>query len=289
MKIFETMFTEQELESVVEVLKSGKLGFGENVPELEKRFSDFSKLKYNTAVNSASDAAFVIFEFLKEKYGTCDVYTTTLGFVSPAWVAKKTGHNIIFVDVNSELLFNCEDYKNKRNNSESKNKVVLMPVLYGGVSRINKWDIYGDEIVVTDSAHCITPTIKSDYVFFSFHPYKPVCTSDGGMISTDDQKADQYFKSYRNFGRSYVNDSYDIVQNGFKFYMNNLNATIGLVSLGKYENNLDIRKRNFNFIKKNIDYKKMYAQMLEKKIMMFYETLKWNEPVNKKTSIERFF
>ena len=43
------------------------------------------------------------------------------------------------------------------------------------------------------------------------------------------------------------------------------------------------------FIKKNIDYKKMYAQMLEKKIMMFYESLKWNEPVNKKTSMERFF
>ena len=43
------------------------------------------------------------------------------------------------------------------------------------------------------------------------------------------------------------------------------------------------------FIKTNIDYKKMYAQMLEKKIMMFYESLKWNEPVNKKTSIERFF
>ena len=44
-----------------------------------------------------------------------------------------------------------------------------------------------------------------------------------------------------------------------------------------------------DFIKKHIDYKKMYAQMLEKKIMMFYETLKWNEPVNKKTSMERFF
>ena len=44
-----------------------------------------------------------------------------------------------------------------------------------------------------------------------------------------------------------------------------------------------------DFVKRNIDYKKMYAQMLEKKIMMFYDTLKWDEPVNKKTSIERFF
>ena len=42
-------------------------------------------------------------------------------------------------------------------------------------------------------------------------------------------------------------------------------------------------------MKRNIDYKKMYAQMLEKKIVMFYETLKWDKPVNKNTSIERFF
>ena len=44
-----------------------------------------------------------------------------------------------------------------------------------------------------------------------------------------------------------------------------------------------------DFIKTFIDHKKMYSQMLEKKITLFYETLKWNEPVNKKTSMERFF
>ena len=252
MKLFETTFTDQEISLVVEVLKKGQLGFGENVHKLENRFSDFSNLKYNTAVNSASAAAFMIYEFLKEKYGTCDVYTTTLGFTSPAWAAHRVGHNVKFVDVGEDLLFDCEDYKNKRNNSNSSNKVVLMPVLYGGVSEINSWDIHGDEIVVTDSAHCITPTIKSDYTFFSFHPYKPVCTSDGGMISTDHKEADEYFKSYRNFGRIQIKDSYDIVQSGFKFYMNNLNATIGLISLDKYKNNLDIRKKNFNFIKKNV-------------------------------------
>ena len=43
------------------------------------------------------------------------------------------------------------------------------------------------------------------------------------------------------------------------------------------------------FIKTYLDHKKMYAQMLEKKIMMFYDTLKWDVPVNKKTSLERFF
>ena len=42
-------------------------------------------------------------------------------------------------------------------------------------------------------------------------------------------------------------------------------------------------------MKSHIDYKKMYAQLLEKKIMMFYDSLSCDEPVNKKTSMERFF
>ena len=57
----------------------------------------------------------------------------------------------------------------------------------------------GDEIVVIDSAHCATPNINSDYTFFSFHPYKPICSSDGGMISTDDLESKNYFKNYRKF------------------------------------------------------------------------------------------
>ena len=62
---------------------------------------------------------------------------------------------------------------------------------------------------------------------------------------------------------------------------------LGLESCGYkgYEDPPEI----IEFMKNYIDYKKMYAQMLEKKIMMFYDSLKWNEPVNKKTSMERFF
>ena len=62
---------------------------------------------------------------------------------------------------------------------------------------------------------------------------------------------------------------------------------LGLESCGYkgYEDPPEI----IQFMKDNIDYKKMYAQMLEKKIMMFYDSLTWDQPVNKKKSIERFF
>ena len=112
MKVFESKFTSQELTPLNEVLQTGQLGFGPNVLKFENQFQSFSNKKFNIATNSASAAAFIIFAYLKEKYGTCDVYTPSLGFTSPAWAAKHFGHNLIFVEVNKNLLFDCEHYFN---------------------------------------------------------------------------------------------------------------------------------------------------------------------------------
>jgi len=254
MKIFESTFTDEELKILSPVIKNGELGFGSNVSLFETKFQPLSGKKHNIATNSASAAAFMIFAYLKEKYGICDVYTPSLAFTSPAWAAKHFGHNIIWVDINDDLLFDINDYYSKRKlrcerYSDGGITPVLMPILYGGVSNVPGFDnIEGgyDEIVVVDSAHCVTPTIKCDFSFFSFHPYKPICSSDGGMISTDDLDATEYFQNYRNFGRQNVNNSYDITQEGFKFYMNNLNASIALISLGKYQSDLKTRKTNYS-------------------------------------------
>jgi dTDP-4-amino-4,6-dideoxygalactose transaminase len=247
MKLFETKINKKDAKVITEVIESGLLGFGQNVLEFEKGFAPFSNKKYNVSTNSASAAAFIIFSYLREKYGVCDVYTTSLGFTSPAWAAKHFEHNLYFVDVQPDLQFCSLHYKNIR--KTTKNTVVVMPVLYGGVSKIDGFELVGDEIVVVDSAHCVTPTISSDFIFFSFHPYKPIGTSDGGMISTDDAAASQYFLRYRNFGRKQQGNSYDITHDGFKFYMNNLNATIGLTQIKRYGDLLERRKKNYELLK----------------------------------------
>jgi len=85
-----------------------------------------------------------------------------------------------------------------------------------------------------------------------------------------------------------VGDKYEKIGNSEKIKWVYLKQNeLGLDSCGYkgYEDPPEI----VQFMKDNIDYKKMYAQMLEKKIMMFYDSLTWNEPVNKKTSMERFF
>ena len=257
MNLFKTTLLEDDIDFISEVLRSGNLGYGPMVNTFQEEFAPYSNKEYNTATNSASGAAFMIFAYLKEKYGSCDVYTTSIGFISPVWAAKHFGHNLIFVDVNDNLLFDINDYYEKRNfrckrYSDEGITPVLMPILYGGISNIPGFNnIKGgyNEIVVVDSAHCATPTIKSDFTFFSFHPFKPIAASDGGMISTDDKEATDYFNVYRNFGRENINGTYDVVSDGFKFYMNNLNAGIALTQLKRYNDNLNVRKQCHNTIK----------------------------------------
>lgn len=242
MTLFKTSILQDDVNFISEVLKSGNLGFGPYVNEFELKFSLASKKKFNVATNSASASAYMIFAYLMKKFGVCDVYTPSIGFISPAWSAKNLGHNVIFVDVDDNVLFDMSHYQSiKRDTGRKK---ILMPILYGGVSNIRGFENLDDEMVVVDSAHCVTPTIKSDFTFFSFHPLKPIACSDGGMISTDNTEAFNFFNLYRNFGRQSVDNTYDIVSDGFKFYMNNLNAAIALTQLNRYEENLEVRKKN---------------------------------------------
>jgi dTDP-4-amino-4,6-dideoxygalactose transaminase len=257
MKVLQHTFTPTALDNILQVIQSGDMGFGSNVGVFENALKPYTNKTYNIALNSASAAAFIVFAYLKEKYGSCDVFVPSLTFTSPVWAAKHFGHNIIFVDVDDQLLFNLEDYRRKRQNcceryTDLGIKIVVMPTLYGGVSNIENFDsLYLDnynEIVVVDAAHCPHPTIKSDFVFTSFHPTKPICSPDGGMLSTDIEEAAEYFRSYRNFGRQPSQGGYDITQEGFKFYMNNLSATIALESLKTYKDNLANRIKTFEFI-----------------------------------------
>lgn len=259
MKLFETKISPYYAKhDIASVIESGNLGFGPNVTKFETLFAPYSYKKHNIATNSASAAAYIIFAYLKQKFGACDVYTPSIGFTSMAWAAKQHGHDIIFVDVDENMLMDADMYKWERQvrcerYSDGGVKPVVMPVLYGGVSDHQKLteviEAGGyNEFVIADSAHCVTPKIKSDVSIFSFHPYKPVAASDGGMISTDIEEIDIFSRSYRNFGRSNTSEGYEISSDGFKFYMNNLNATIALTQLEVYEENKQVRKENFELL-----------------------------------------
>ena len=40
-------------------------------------------------------------------------YATSLSFASPVWAAIKNGHEVVFVDVDENILFDVSDFKKK--------------------------------------------------------------------------------------------------------------------------------------------------------------------------------
>ena len=68
-------------------------------------------------------------------------------------------------------------------------------------------------------------------------------------------------------------------------YLKNNSLGLDTVAYKGYEDPPEIMK----FIRDNINPSKLYKQALEKKIMMFYEALRWDEPTDATKTIERFF
>jgi dTDP-4-amino-4,6-dideoxygalactose transaminase len=133
-KCFDSNITEQDKKNVLSTLDTRVLAFGPNVEEFESRYSYFSKKKYNIGFNSASSAAYLLYQYLYEKHGKCRVYTTSLGFVSPVFAAIKNNHEVVYVDVDDNLLMSTERLQEVF--IEDGTVSVVMPVLYGGVSKI---------------------------------------------------------------------------------------------------------------------------------------------------------
>lgn len=252
-KCFEPNLTESDYKKVLDTLKTKVLAFGPNVAEFEQDYKKFSNKTYNIGFNSASSAALLLYRYLYKQYGPCRVYTPSLGFISPVCAAKMAGHEVIYTDVNNNLILCIDDLKSRFINDEKKS--IVMPILYGGISKVDEIQDFcskNNSILVLDSAHCINPTTEYDYAFYSFHPVKPVCMSNGGLLSTNDKEAAEYMYRGRNFGRETVGDTYDLVQFGFNLYMNNLNASLGITQLPRAKKNVLSRKHNLAFLEENL-------------------------------------
>lgn len=245
-----------ELERLKKCLDSGTLACGPLVAEFEEKWRSLSRKKYNVGFSSGSSASLAIFTFLRTKHGPCDVYAPSLSFSSPIWAARGCGHNILFADISLQSLSTSHEFIETAlasSRSDPPRKKVIFPLLYGGIPRIDVGKSTDDAILVADACHTPTPSMDSDYIFFSFHPVKPIGMGNGGMVSTDDEEAAQFFLKFRDFGRMHLDASYDVVQTGFNCYMNDLNAALGLAQLDSYEENLRRRRSVAEFYNQHLD------------------------------------
>ena len=186
---------EEEIKNVVEVLKSGMIAQGPKVAEFEEKFAAWIGTKYAIATNSGTSALHVA--LLAAGIGKGDeVITTPFTFIATGNSIIYTGATPVFADI--DLKTYTIDPDSIEALITDKTKAILPVQLYGqsaDMDRINEIaDKHGLK-VIEDAAQAHGAMYKGKNVgalgdagCFSFYPTKNMTTSEGGIITTDDEE-----------------------------------------------------------------------------------------------------
>ena len=230
---------DKEIENVVEVLKSGMIAQGPKVEEFEQKFADWVGAKYGIAVNSGTAALHTA--LLACDIGEGDeVITTPFTFIASGNAIVYTGAKPVFADI--DLKTYTMDPDSIEDLITENTKAILPIQLYGqsaDMDRINEIAEKYGLIVIEDAAQAHGATFKGqkvgsmgDMSCFSFYPTKNMTTSEGGIITTDDEDLAEQARIFRAHGAS-VRYHHDAI--GYNFRMTDISAAIGLAQLEKID------------------------------------------------------
>ncbi|SDA69484.1 DegT/DnrJ/EryC1/StrS family aminotransferase [Methanobrevibacter millerae] len=226
---------QEEIDNVVEVLKSGMIAQGPKVAEFEKEFSSWVDADYGIATNSGTAALHVA--LLAAGIGAGDeVITTPFTFIASGNSIVYTGAKPVFGDI--DLKTYTLDPETIEALITDKTKAIMPVQLYGQSAEMDAiCDIAKDHdlLVIEDAAQAHGTTYNGkkvgslgDMACFSFYPTKNMTTSEGGMITTNDEKLVEEAHIFRAHG-SRVKYHHDDI--GYNFRMTDISAAIGLAQL----------------------------------------------------------
>lgn len=258
---------QQDVDAVIDVLKSDFLTQGPKVPDFEQAIADKSNAKHAVAVNSATSALHIANLALGVGIGDL-VWTSPVTFVATANSALYCGASIDFVDIDlcsgnmSVIALEKKLIVARNNNTLPK---VVIPVHLAGQS-CDMEQIYAlsQEFgfrIIEDASHAVGGQYHanpigscqySDICIFSFHPVKIITSAEGGMALTNSDKIAEKLKLFRSHGivsdqnrmteQSHGPWYYQQIALGFNYRMSDLQAALGLSQLDRIDS--FINKRN---------------------------------------------
>ncbi|WP_296892225.1 UDP-4-amino-4,6-dideoxy-N-acetyl-beta-L-altrosamine transaminase [Thiobacillus sp.] len=252
--------SENDIQSVVDVLRSDYLTQGPVVPAFEKAIANYCGALHGIAVNSATSALHVA--CLSLGVGPGDwVWTSPITFVASANCALYCGAQVDFVDIDPRT-YNMSPVvlAQKLEDAERAGRLpkVIIPVhLCGQACDMQAIHDLGQRYgfkIIEDASHAIGGKYNgepigncrySDITVFSFHPVKIITTAEGGMALTNDpQLADRMalLRSHgitRDPGRmTHEPDGpwyYQQIDLGFNYRMTELQAALGVSQMQRLD------------------------------------------------------
>ena len=249
--VFRPSYDEEELEALRQPFESGWIGLGPKTRELEHCFVDFLGAGGAIAVNSCTAALHLAMIAVGATGG--EVITPSLTFVSTNHAVLFAGAKPVFADVDPITL--CLDPSDvERRITPSTRAIVVMH--YGG--HPCDMDAFSDLAkahglaLVEDCAHACGAQYKGrpagsmgDVGCFSFHAVKNLATGDGGMLTASAHASVDMERvrrlawlgiskgTWERSEGSQYSFEYEVEELGFKYHMNDIAASLGLVQFKK--------------------------------------------------------
>lgn len=244
--------SEEDIQSVVEVLRSDWLTQGPAVERFEQEVARYCGAKYAVAVSSATAALHIACLAAGVKPGDAH-WTSPNSFVASANCGLYCGAQPDFVDIDPRtynLSVDALEEKLARAEKQGRLPKVVIPVHFAGqscdmeaIAGLGKR--YGFS-VIEDASHAIGGRYRdtrvgscafSDMTVFSFHPVKIITTGEGGMVLTNRQ--DLYEKLVRLRSHGITRDPrfmegesdgpwyYQQIELGFNYRITDIQAGLG--------------------------------------------------------------
>ncbi len=252
-------FGPEEKAAVDNVLQSKWLTMGSGTQELEQAFAAYVGAKYAIAVTNATAALHLACVVAGLGPGD-EAIVPSLTFVATANAVRYTGATPIFADIAGEQDLNIS-YNNIEKSITDRTRAILV-VHYGGYAcdmpSILELARERGLKVIEDAAHAVGSELGGiklgtwgDMGCYSFFSNKNMTTGEGGMIVTNNEAFSQRLHLLRSHGMTSLTWdrhkghawSYDVVDLGFNYRIDEIRAALGKVQLGKLTANNEQRRR----------------------------------------------
>jgi perosamine synthetase len=250
---------DEEIQSVVETLRSGWLTTGAKVKQLEENFAKYVRAAHGVAVNSGTAALHLALEAfgIKERD---EVIVPTMTFTASAEVVLYLKARPVLVDCDPVTLNIDADKIEEKITGRTK---AIMPVHLAGLpcemAKIRAIANRHKLRIVEDAAHALPAVYDGqmvgaigDITCFSFYVTKTITTGEGGMATTNNPEWADRMRMMSLHGISkdawnrYSSEGswfYEVLFPGYKYNMTDIAAALGVEQLKKCDRFRNDRRR----------------------------------------------